>query len=170
MNLIPLPYNIPFKFYHQMIKVMFAEMAPFCRQYHNFFVFSFSNATSEDFFSVSPVGKVKIRYSLESSAQCNSTEFSFIFLGHSVKAVTPDEWFWVYRTSFIRQLVFCVPYAKCNIICYLKTRVKHKIFTGERRESNHARFIRQCTRKFVKFCNVFSFDNRLLTYLYKFWW
>ena len=91
MNLIPLSYDIPFKFYHQMKKVMFAETAPFCRQFHNFYDFSFSNANSEDFFSVNPVRKVKIRYSLESSAQCNSNELSFIFLGHSVQAVTSDE-------------------------------------------------------------------------------
>ena len=147
MNLISFPYAIPFKFYHQMKKVMIAEMAPFRRQFHNFFFFHFRTPLQRTFFSVSPIRKVKIRYSLESSAECNSTEFSFIFLGHSVQAVTSDEWCRVYRTSFNRQLVFCVPYAKCNLIYYLKSRVKHKIFTGEKRESNHARFIRQCTRK-----------------------
>ena len=102
MNLIPLLYDIPFRFYHQMKQAMSTETRPFWRQISIFL--NYFNCRSL-YIKICPSANTDHRiafcYFLESFAQCASNESSFIALRHSIQVLPSDETGHVYRNEVI---------------------------------------------------------------------
>ena len=110
MNLISLLYNNPFRFYHQMKHVMFAETRSFPRQ-NRLFLMPKKNRSL--YIKICPAANTNrmtaFWYPFESSAQCASNESNFIALGRSVQVLPLDEDGHVYRNRAISASNFNFP-------------------------------------------------------------